>query len=74
MPIDRDTVAGAVDYLRASESETLADQVAVCEIPAPPFGELARSEDYRERFTALGLDNVRVDGREFSNECSARRR
>jgi len=55
-------VSQALDYLHTSEPDTLADQVALCEIPAPPFGEVARSEAYRERFQVLGLDDVRIDG------------
>ncbi len=59
---DRAGVADALRFLRETEAETLADQVALCEIPAPPFGETARSEAYRERFAAHGLNDVRIDG------------
>lgn len=55
-------VSRALEYLRDSEAETLDEQVALCEIPSPPFGEVARSEAYRERFADLGLANVRIDG------------
>ena len=55
-------VADALRYLLESETETLADQVALCEIPAPPFGEAARAEAYRDRFAAQGLNDVRIDG------------
>jgi acetylornithine deacetylase/succinyl-diaminopimelate desuccinylase-like protein len=37
-------------------------QRELTEIPAPPFGEAARSEWLRQRFTAVGLENVQVDG------------
>ena len=41
---------------------TLDQQVAICEIPAPPFKESARAADYAARFRALGyrvtLDSI----------------
>lgn len=55
------TVRAAVDAARGLEREVLADQVALCEIPAPPFQETRRAEEYRRRFEALGLKNVRID-------------
>ncbi|MEX2178853.1 MAG: M20/M25/M40 family metallo-hydrolase [Gemmatimonadaceae bacterium] len=47
--------------LRLQNAWTLAQQKSICEIPAPPFRETARGEEYRRRFEALGLKNVRVD-------------
>ncbi len=62
VPSGRPIVAQALDYLRDSEEQTIGDQIALCEVPAPPFGEVARSEAYRERFEAIGLADVRIDG------------
>lgn len=62
VPFGRPIVREALDYLRDSEEQTIADQIALCEIPAPPFGEAARGAAYRERFEAIGLADVRVDG------------
>ena len=61
VPSDRPIVRQALDYLRDSEEQTIGDQIALCEIPAPPFGEAARGEAYRERFAEIGLANVRID-------------
>ena len=47
--------------LRADNAWTLNQQKTLCEIPAPPFKEAARGEEYRKRFEALGLQRVRVD-------------
>lgn len=44
-----------------NEPAILDEQVRLCEIPAPPFKEQARGEAVRQRFTSLGLANVRVD-------------
>ena len=62
VPSNRELVGAALDALREGEPQTIADQIALCEVPAPPFGEVARAEVYRERFAALGLDGVRIDG------------
>ena len=57
----RADVKAALDAARASEPQTLADQVRFCEVPAPPFNETARGAVVRRAFTDLGLLNVRVD-------------
>jgi tripeptide aminopeptidase len=48
-------------YLHNQEMEFRRWQRELTEIPAPPFGESARSEWLRQKFTALGLENVQVD-------------
>lgn len=57
----RPAVARALERIKAFEPETIAEQIALTEIPAPPFNEDARAEAYRKRFEALGLTNVRID-------------
>lgn len=54
-------VQQALEYVKSTEPQTIEDQIALCEIPAPPFKEQRRAEDYRRRFEALGLKNVRID-------------
>ncbi|MGV3517911.1 MAG: hypothetical protein ACO1TH_12495, partial [Luteitalea sp.] len=57
-------VAAAVRLADSLEPWVLEQQVALCEVPAPPFAEGARAEAYRKAFQALGLaDDVadRVD-------------
>jgi acetylornithine deacetylase/succinyl-diaminopimelate desuccinylase-like protein len=54
-------VRKALDTLRASNAWTLDQQASICEVPAPPFKEQARGAEYRRRFEALGLRNVRID-------------
>jgi tripeptide aminopeptidase len=55
------SVHTAFSYLHNQEMEFRRWQRELTEIPAPPFGEAARSEWVRQRFTALGLENVCVD-------------
>jgi tripeptide aminopeptidase len=54
-------VQAALDAAKASEPQTIEDQIRFCEVPAPPFKETARGEVLRREFTRLGLQNVRVD-------------
>jgi len=54
-------VKAALDAARRNEPQIIEEQVRLCEIPAPPFAEMARAEAYRDAFAALGLQNVRID-------------
>jgi acetylornithine deacetylase/succinyl-diaminopimelate desuccinylase-like protein len=40
---------------------TLEQQISICEIPAPPFKEQARAEEFRRRLVALGYPDARID-------------
>ena len=51
----------ALEILRADNDWTLAQQISLCEIPAPPFKEAVRAAEYRRRMDALGLRNTRID-------------
>lgn len=51
----------AVDVIRRAEPATLAEQVRLCEVPAPTFAERARAQVVRDLFAAAGLKNVRRD-------------
>src|SRR5690606_31856295 len=56
-----DPVRAALNAIQAAEAETIADQIRLCEIPAPPFKEEARARAYADAFRAAGLTNVRID-------------
>jgi acetylornithine deacetylase/succinyl-diaminopimelate desuccinylase-like protein len=55
-------VRRALDYLKSIEPETVEEQIKFCEIPAPTFEEAKRGQYFKQRFTQLGLKNVRIDG------------
>ncbi|HUQ46031.1 MAG TPA: M20/M25/M40 family metallo-hydrolase [Gemmatimonadaceae bacterium] len=57
----RTDVRATLDALKSDNAWTLEQQVALCEIPAPPFKETARGLAYKAAFEKLGLTNVRVD-------------
>jgi tripeptide aminopeptidase len=54
-------VHAAVHSARATEQTTINDQVRLCEVPAPPFGERARAAVVLDMLKANGLKNVRFD-------------
>jgi acetylornithine deacetylase/succinyl-diaminopimelate desuccinylase-like protein len=63
LPIAKDNarLQAALDTIKAQESWAVDQQISLCEIPAPPFKEATRAEEYRRRLEALGLSNVRID-------------
>lgn len=58
---DNANVRRALAAIARTEPATIEEQIAICEIEAPPFKEARRGEDYRRRLEAAGLRNVRVD-------------
>ena len=54
-------VRSALEKLRADDPWLIEQQIAVCEIEAPPFKEQRRAADFAARFRALGYTNVRTD-------------
>jgi len=54
-------VQAALHAARRTEQTTITDQVRLCEVPAPPFGERARAAVVRDMLQASGLKNVRFD-------------
>lgn len=49
-------VREALALLERDNAWTIDQQVSICEIPAPPFKEEARSAEYARRFRALGYE------------------
>lgn len=54
-------VAKALAQLKAENAWTLQKQVALCEIPAPPYKEQARGIAFRDEMKALGYADAHVD-------------
>jgi len=54
-------VRATLDAGRADEPQVLRDQIRLCQIPAPPFGEAARAQAMKAAFAQAGLSNVRLD-------------
>jgi acetylornithine deacetylase/succinyl-diaminopimelate desuccinylase-like protein len=56
-----DSVAAAEDHLRADDERTLATQIELSEIAAPPFQEQARGQRMAGLMREAGLSAVRTD-------------
>ena len=54
-------VTVALESIRANEPATLDEQVRLCEVPAPPFGEQARAQIFLDRLRAAGIRNAYRD-------------
>ncbi len=54
-------VKAALTAAASGESRTIADQIRVCEVPAPPFKEGERAKLYAQMLRDAGLKNVRID-------------
>lgn len=54
-------VKKALQFLRDDDARTLEDQIAITHLPAPPFKEQARANDFAARLRAAGLTDVRID-------------
>jgi len=62
-------VISAIEWFRDQEPEFTRWQLELARIPAPPFGEAARSDWLAERFRALGLVKVHKDS--IGNVCGS---
>lgn len=51
----------SLDILKRDNAWTLRQQIALCEIPAPPFKEARRAAAYRALLAQQGLTRVRID-------------
>lgn len=58
---DTPSLVRALALLKADNAWTLQKQVALCEIPAPPFKEQARGVAVRAELIALGYADARID-------------
>lgn len=58
---DAPSLTRALALLKTDNAWTLQKQVALCEIPAPPFKEQARGVAFRSELVALGYADARID-------------
>ena len=64
-------VRRAFRFFNEHAAEFTREQAAICEIPAPPFGEEARAEYLAARFRQCGLSETTIDA---EGNCVALRR
>jgi acetylornithine deacetylase/succinyl-diaminopimelate desuccinylase-like protein len=64
-------VRGAFQFFETRAREITDEQIAICSIPAPPFGEAERAVYLREKFRRYGLGEAELD---VEGNCVALRR
>lgn len=57
-----DAVKMALAAARRDEPRVIADQIRLCEVPAPTGQEGARAQVFKRALEDFGLSNVRIDG------------
>ena len=61
MLLQTPAIRAAVDFAKTDEMRTIADQIKICEVEAPPFQEAKRAELYASLLREAGVKNVRID-------------
>ncbi|WP_185960084.1 M20/M25/M40 family metallo-hydrolase [Planococcus soli] len=59
--VNEPTIQQALAFIEQDHPRTIEEQIALTEIPAPPFKEQRRAENFMERLKGLGLTDVRMD-------------
>ncbi len=59
--LERADVRAAHEHIHATDEKTLADQIGLTEIPAPPFGEEVRARHLADLLAEAGLVDVDQD-------------
>jgi acetylornithine deacetylase/succinyl-diaminopimelate desuccinylase-like protein len=59
--VQQPAVKAALQSLRDDDDRTLREQIAIAQIPSPPYKETARAQDFAARLLAAGLTDVSID-------------
>jgi acetylornithine deacetylase/succinyl-diaminopimelate desuccinylase-like protein len=59
--IEQEQVQAALRAIQEDAKQTLAEQLAMCEIPAPSYYEKERAEYVKKKFEEIGLEEVHMD-------------
>ena len=58
----RPAVKQALDFIRQHHDADIEKQIAIAQIPAPPFHEEVRAASLRKEFERIGLADIEIDG------------
>ncbi len=61
IPTSDAAVQKAMSAIQAQQAWTLDQQISICEVPAPPFMEQQRAEEFRRRLVSFGYPDARID-------------
>lgn len=56
-----ETIKNGMAFIERDHDKTIQEQIAITEIPAPPFKEAARAADFKKRLEELQLHRVQMD-------------
>lgn len=59
--LDLTELNNALSFFETEAEQITQEQIRICSIPAPPFGEKVRAAYLREKFQQLGLSNAEID-------------
>ena len=59
--LDRPEIQETFEFIDSEIDNITDEQIRICEIPAPPFGEHDRAKYFQRRFNELGLTEVHID-------------
>ncbi len=59
--MNQPSVRAALDAAKRNEPSVIEQQIAIAQIPAPPFHEEVRARELKRLFESLGLRDVRID-------------
>lgn len=59
--LEKTSIQQSLNFIEENHKQTVAEQIEITEIPAPPFKEQKRAEDYLQRLKQLQLDDVTMD-------------
>lgn len=59
--LDQEAIKRGLSFIEQDHKRTIAEQIEMTEIPAPPFKEQVRAEDYMRRLKELNLEDVKMD-------------
>jgi tripeptide aminopeptidase len=61
LPLTDPAIQRAMAQMQTLQAWTLDQQVSICEVPAPPFKEQRRAEEFRRRLVGFGYGDTRID-------------
>src|SRR5438067_12935714 len=59
--LSRADVRKALDHIKAHEQAQIEKQIAIAQIPAPPFHEEVRAKAMAEEFRRVHLEDIEID-------------
>lgn len=59
--LEHSSVQNILNFIEKNHQQTIEDQIAMTEIPAPPFKEQKRAENFFQRLKDLQLKDVTID-------------